>query len=114
MRRKPAPAKPKEEPKKRPVIKYQDGQIKISVWENEGEYGKMYSAIIKRVYKKEGKDWEETDNIDYRDLLPLSEGLKAVHAEIVAIKGHGITESPLNSSDAGDGDESEADESEAD
>lgn len=114
MRRKPPPKATKEEPKKRPVIKYQDGQLKISVWENDGEYGKMYSAVIKRVYKQEGKDWEETDNIDLKYLLPLAEGLKSVYAEIVAIKGHGMTESPLLEGGGGKGDGIDADESEDD
>ena len=103
VRRKPA-AKPKDEPKgKPPVIKYQDGQVKISVWENEGDYGKMYSAVIKRVYK-DGDEWRETDNIDFRDLLALALGLQTVHAEILALKGHGVTESPLNDDADGEGD----------
>lgn len=83
------PAAPPERPAVPPIFKARDGQLKLSVWENEGQYGKMYACKICKVYKQ-GDEWKETSSIDHQDWPALARLLLDAYAEVLAEKGQGI------------------------
>lgn len=66
------PAPKQEETKKLPCLRVQAGHVKLTVWENEGEYGKMYSAVLVKRYKS-GEEWKETPSIDLNDFLAVAQ-----------------------------------------
>lgn len=92
----PAPqqqAAPSQAPGKRPEIEVQCGEVKVSVWANDGKFSKMYSARILKVYQDNGQ-WKETPSIDGHLLLNAAEAFKLAWHEIMIAKGHGVTVSP--------------------
>lgn len=93
------PEKPKASP---PLFRIRSGQVKVSVWKNEGEYGSLYSAKIASVYKDKNDEWQETSSIDSRDFLALAHALGEAHAEVLADKGQGV-EDGAPSGNEGDG-----------
>lgn len=83
----------KKEPKQ-PAAVYRDGQIKATCWERDGEYGKLYSVVIKRSYQKDD-EWQETDNFDRRDILSAARCLEKIYDAIVESRGHGLKFPPF-------------------
>lgn len=61
-----------EQPKK-PAQVVRDGNIKASVWENEGENGRFYATTFSRSYKDQEGNIRDTNNFVGTDLLKLSE-----------------------------------------
>lgn len=91
-------AAPAKQTGKRPEIEVQCGEIKVSVWANDGKFSKMYSARIIKVYQDNGQ-WKETTSIDGHLLLQAAEALKLAWNEIMVARGHGVTVSPNFASD---------------
>ena len=60
-------------PKPRPVYTHRIGQLKISIWENTSERGRIFhTANIVRSYR-DGEAWKETTAMNYDDLLNAGE-----------------------------------------
>lgn len=57
----------------KPVNVVRDGNIKITIWENEGENGKFYTCIPARTYKvKDTTDLKDGNSFTGTELLRLS------------------------------------------
>jgi hypothetical protein len=65
----------------KPVHEVRDGALKVSVWQNEGEYGPRYSVTSRRRYK-DGEEWKDTQSYGEDDLLPLAELYRDAYAWI--------------------------------
>lgn len=78
---------------KRPEIEVQCGEVKVSVWANDGKFSRMYSARIIKVYQDNGQ-WKETPSIDGHLLLQAAEAFKLAWHEIMIARGHGVVVSP--------------------
>ena len=46
------------------------GNIKATIWPNEGKNGTYYNVAIRRIYKDPNGNWTDTTGF-YRDDLPL-------------------------------------------
>jgi len=85
------PEKPKDEPKKLPVARITAGHVKLTVWENEGEYGSMYSAVLIKRYKNDD-EWKETASIDSSDFLAAAQCFEKAWRMVQDGKGQWVEE----------------------
>ncbi len=46
---------------KQPVDRVWDGNLKASIWENEGEKGKFYATSFARTYKDANGDYRDSN-----------------------------------------------------
>ncbi len=53
---------------KKPVKYYRAKTLSLSLWENEGENGKMISFSFQRSYKDKDGNWQHTQNLGINDL----------------------------------------------
>jgi hypothetical protein len=65
----------------KPVHEIPDGALKVTIWQNEGEYGPRYSVTSRRRYK-DGEEWKDTQSYGEDDLLPLAELYRDAYAWI--------------------------------
>jgi len=67
----------------KPKATYQVGAAKVTVWENEGEYGPWKNFQIEKIYKKDDQ-WMTTNSFNERELLQLRAAIdKAISEEVV-------------------------------
>ena len=57
---------------KQPIDRLTDGNIKSSIWENENDKGKYYSANIARTYRDQNGRVAESNSYGANDLLKLA------------------------------------------
>lgn len=62
-----------------PLKEFRDGGIKVVVWENNGKDRKILSFNINKSYQDAEGIWKQTNSLNNRDLLPLSELLKLAY-----------------------------------
>jgi len=55
-----------------PAHKIRRGVLQVTIWRKSGEKGTWYSVVPSRGYKKGDDMWEETDNLNQDDLLPMA------------------------------------------
>ncbi len=56
----------------KPVQTLRDGNIKATLWRNEGDKGPFYSVQFIRTYKDSEDNYQDTDSFTNGDLLKLS------------------------------------------
>lgn len=57
---------------KRPLDVLRDGNLKSSIWENENDKGKYYSASLVRTYRDQNGRVAESNSYGANDLLKLA------------------------------------------
>lgn len=57
----------------RPADVIRDGNLKASIWRNEGENGLTYATVIARTYRAENGSWHEVNSFSGAELLRVSE-----------------------------------------
>ena len=62
----------KQEPN-RPVDTLRDGNLKASIWRNEGENGASYSTTFARVWRDDQGKWHDSQSYSGTDMLRLGE-----------------------------------------
>ena len=62
----------------KPANQIRMGQLKATIWENEGAKGKFYSATIVRLYRTDA-GWKETHSFSRSQIALLGELTKRVH-----------------------------------
>ena len=62
----------KQEPN-RPVDTLRDGNLKASIWRNEGENGASYSTTFARVWRDDQGRWHDSQSYSGTDMLRLGE-----------------------------------------
>lgn len=60
-------------PDNRPADVIRDGNLKASIWRNEGENGLTYTTVIVRTYRAENGSWHEVNSFSGSELLRVSE-----------------------------------------
>ena len=56
-----------------PASVLKDGNLKASIWENEGQKGKYFTATFAKVYKDRNGELRDTNVFNNSDLLKVSE-----------------------------------------
>jgi len=85
------PPPPPPSPTKKPVFDVLLGHVKLSVWENDGQYSKMYAATIEKVYKDQTtKEWKYTRSIDLKDFLAAARAFQMAYDTVVAEMKQGV------------------------
>lgn len=75
-----------ETPKNPPVLTFQDGYVKVKIWEHHGEKGTYWSVQPLRVYKKAEKDWRETYSFTGGDILRVGRLIDEAYGYIETLK----------------------------
>ena len=56
---------------RKPVDKFRDGPLHVSIWENQGINGAFRTASFELRYKKEKDEWKTSNNYGTSDLTHL-------------------------------------------
>jgi hypothetical protein len=66
------------EPNKKPVRTVKSGGLRVSVWKNIAENGKVYYTVSpqKRYTKDDGQTWENTNSYNNREAILLADLLR--------------------------------------
>lgn len=62
-----------------PADTLRDGNLKATIWQNEGEKGVYYSTTFSRTYKDDQGEYRETQSFSSSDLLRVSELARQAH-----------------------------------
>lgn len=62
-----------------PADTLRDGNLKATIWQNEGEKGLYYSTKFSRTYKDDQGEYRETQSFSSGDLLRVSEFARQAH-----------------------------------
>ena len=62
-----------------PADTLRDGNVKATIWQNEGDKGAYYSTTFSRTYKDEKGEYRETQSFSSNDLLRISELARQAH-----------------------------------
>jgi len=67
-----------------PVARVKDGMIQIAIWRNQSEKGKVFysTSKIKRSYKDDAGNYQETDSLSGTQLLQASQLYSLAYARI--------------------------------
>ncbi|MEO1151472.1 MAG: hypothetical protein AAFW83_10870 [Pseudomonadota bacterium] len=60
------------ETKDKPVECLDAGNIRASIWENEGQNGKYHSVTFSKSYQDKDGNWQRTGSFNKNDVLKLS------------------------------------------
>lgn len=55
-----------------PIETIRDGNLKATVWENDGEKGPFYSVNLSRTYTDEAGNYHDSDSFTGAELLRIS------------------------------------------
>ncbi len=69
-----------------PASTLRDGNLKATIWQNEGERGAYYSTTFSRTYKDENGEYRETQSFSSGDLLRVSELARQAHNQSNALR----------------------------
>lgn len=69
----PEKAREPDQSKNRPIKVFRDGDVKASVWRNEGKHGPMYKTVFAKLYEDRDGNLQETQSFDDIDLLKSGE-----------------------------------------
>ena len=69
-----------------PASTLRDGNLKASIWQNEGERGTYYSTTFSKTYKDEQGQFQETQSFSQNDLLRISELARQAHHEASVLR----------------------------
>ena len=64
---------------KEPIDRVFDGNLKASIWENEGDKGKFYATTFARTYRDDEGNYRDAHSFVGTDLLKLSELARAAY-----------------------------------
>lgn len=64
-----------------PAGTLRDGNLKATIWKNEGEKGPYFSTTFSRSYRDEEGNYRDTDSFSSADLLRVSELARQAHHE---------------------------------
>ena len=67
---------------KKPVEKFTDGRVHVSIWENTGVNGAFRAATFQLRYKDDEKGWQTGQSYGASDLLHLQSAAKEARARI--------------------------------
>ncbi len=62
-----------------PADTLRDGNVKATIWKNEGDKGAYYSTTFSRTYKDDKGEYRETQSFSSNDLLRISELAREAH-----------------------------------
>lgn len=65
-----------------PLDKLLDGNLKVTIWENDGKSGKRYSVSAVRIYKDANDQWQETPTFARSELLRMARLLEKAYDRI--------------------------------
>ncbi len=68
--------------RKRPVDKFTDGHVQVSIWENEGVKGAFRSATVQLRYRDEKKGWQTGGSYGVTDLEHLESAAREARRRI--------------------------------
>ena len=57
--------------KNKPVSKFRDGNLGVSIWKNESKNGPYYTVKFTRSYKDDKGEYQDTDSFCGNDLLQV-------------------------------------------
>lgn len=63
-----------------PTDTLRDGNIKASIWENDGEKGPFYTTTFAKTYRDEEGNYRDTNGFNKGDLLRLAELARASYS----------------------------------
>ena len=69
-----------------PASTLRDGNLKATIWQNEGEKGAYYSTTLSRTYKDEDGKLHDTQSFRPSDLLRVSELAREAHDETNSLR----------------------------
>lgn len=70
-----------------PAAKFRDGVLTVTIWKNETEDNKaFYSANLTKSYKDSSDEWQETNSLNYDDLLKASNLFQQAYNKIIELK----------------------------
>ena len=69
----------------RPVDTVRYRNIKVSIWQNEGERGTYYSATLTRSYRTADGGWKDTNSFSGLDLLIAAEAMREASSRILKL-----------------------------
>lgn len=67
---------------KRPADTIRDGNIKATIWENQGEKGPYYSTVLAKTYEDRDGNLRDTHSFSGTDLLKVSELARDAYGRI--------------------------------
>ena len=67
---------------KKPVEKFHDGPVHVSIWENDGVKGAFRTASFQLRYRDQDKQWQTGHSYGASDLKHLENAAKEAHARI--------------------------------
>ncbi|MEP0505208.1 MAG: hypothetical protein ABJD13_12020 [Paracoccaceae bacterium] len=62
-----------------PANTLRDGNLKATIWQNEGDKGAYYSTTFSRIYKDDQGEYREAQSFSSNDLLRISELARQAH-----------------------------------
>lgn len=80
----PASAKSRDasEPARAPVDKFTDGQVQVSIWQNDGPKGAFRTAAIQLRYRDPKKGWQTSTSYGPKDLEHLESAAREARTRI--------------------------------
>ncbi len=63
-----------------------DGNIKATIWRNEGSKGDFYTTDFSRTYKNENEELQDTTGMHHQDLLKISRLSQKAYDYILELK----------------------------
>lgn len=67
----------------KPIKTYKAGVLSLSLWENEGNEGKMKSFTFNRSYKDKEDSWQKTQSLRVSDLPKLKILLEEAYKDLI-------------------------------
>ena len=82
----PRQAAPQETAAKQPEAVLRDGNLKASIWRNDGEKGPFYATTFARTWRDEEGQYRDSSSFVASDLLKLSELARSAYTRTNALR----------------------------
>lgn len=69
-----------------PYLKLRDGTLSVTVWEKNNDGKAYHSAILRKSYKNDDGEWQETDNLNGNELLKAANLLQKAYNDILELR----------------------------
>lgn len=69
-----------------PAATLRDGNLKATIWQNEGEKGPYFSTDLTRSYRDDDGNFQDTRSFGSNDLLRVSELARQAHQKTVSMR----------------------------
>ena len=70
----------------KPTETLRDGQLKATIWEQQGEKGTFYRVTLLRSYTDDQGKWQETNSFTGSDLLKISRLAERAYDRTLALR----------------------------